>query len=704
MLKFKAGVLFLLFFIVSCSGSAIKTDTTMGKDTTQHKFTNSLITETSPYLLQHAHNPVNWMAWGDEAFEKAKKENKLVLISIGYSSCHWCHVMERESFEQEDVAELMNEHFVCIKVDREERPDVDQIYMDAVQLMNNGRGGWPLNCFTLPDGRPIYGGTYFAKEQWIEVLNNLQYNYEKTPHKFEEYATKLTEGIQQAGLVQLSSNGTTFSSEQLTEMVENWKGNLDLKHGGSKKSPKFPLPNNYDFLMQYAHHNRDEALMQQVDLTLEKMALGGIYDQIGGGFARYSTDEMWKVPHFEKMLYDNAQLVSLYANAFKRSKSPLYKKVVYQTIEWLKREMTTSEGSFYSALDADSEGEEGKFYVWDKAELESVLGSNYDFAKNYYAIDKNGAWEGNYILLRTETDEAFLEKNAMTKEALAKKVNEIETTLLKAREQRVRPGLDDKSLTSWNALMLVGLLDAYEAFNEKEFLSLAIKNAEWLVSSQLQKDGHLFHTYKNGQSTIPGFLEDYAFTIQAMTKLYENTFDEKYLNIADQLVAFTKTHFFDEKTGMFYFTSDEGSLIARKMEIHDNVIPATNSVMANQLYKLGVLLDRKQYKDMAKQMLANVIDDFPEYGGSLSNWGILTLNLTDVYYEVAITGKNTGNLRSGIQREYIPNKLILGAEKESDLILLEGKFLGDPTIFVCIEGACKLPTRTVQDALKQLSE
>lgn len=686
----------------SCSNGSLPANNTNDMDTTVHKHTNALIDETSPYLLQHAHNPVNWVPWSDEAFERAKAENKLVIISIGYSSCHWCHVMERESFEQEDVAALMNEHFINIKVDREERPDVDQVYMDAVQLMTNGRGGWPLNCITLPDGQPVYGGTYFEKKQWLQILTDLQFNYEKSPQKLEEYAAKVTAGVQQSELITLSTTGTKFNRDEINEMVKNWEKTLDYAEGGSQQTQKFPLPNSYDFLMQYAFQTGDEKIMQQVDLTLEKMALGGIYDQIGGGFSRYSTDENWKVPHFEKMLYDNAQLVSLYAKAYQRTQSATYKKVVYQTIEWLKREMMTKEGSFYSALDADSEGEEGKFYIWTKDELSTILGEDYSFVEKYYNVNKKGLWEGNYILLRQVTNDKFAADSDLSIEALTKKVDKINKLLLTERNKRIKPGLDDKSLTSWNALMTIGLLDAYAAFNDEKFLQMAIKNGKWIIEKQMKKDGHLFHTYKEGKSTIPGFLEDYAFTIAAFTKLYENTFDESYLEKADQLTAFAKLHFFDDQSGMFYFTSDEGSLIARKMEIYDNVIPSSNSVMANEMYKLGIILDRKEYKEVAKQMLANVIQEFPKYGSSVSNWGILALNLTGIYYEVAITGDRSNTLTKSLQKHYIPNKIVLGATDKSDLALLEGKFLGEPMIFVCIEGACKLPSNSLKGALKQL--
>ena len=683
-------LLFIFTMITSCANSQ-KKEKEIKKE---HKHTNALINESSPYLLQHAHNPVNWLPWGDAAFDKAKKENKLVLISIGYSSCHWCHVMEHESFENETVAKLMNDYFVCIKVDREERPDVDQIYMTAVQLMT-GSGGWPLNCFTLPDARPVFGGTYYPKDQWTSILKNLYTTYTEDPQKMLDYADNLTTGIQQSELIESPASPSLFTINKLDELAKIWKPNFDIKNGGMNRAPKFPIPNNYDYLMQYGHYKKDQDILNQVDLTLTKMAHGGIYDQIGGGFSRYSTDMKWKAPHFEKMMYDNAQLVSLYSKAYQRTKNPLYKNIVYETLNWVEREMTTKEGAFYSALDADSEGEEGKFYVWSKSELkETLTDSEYVTLKDYYEINPKGLWEGHYILLRDGEKEYSEDEYS--------KLKPITEKLLLKRAKRIRPGLDDKALTAWNAMMLNGYCEAYSVFNDTKFLDAALKNAKWLLKKQTKKDGSLFHTFKNGESKIDGFLDDYAFTITAYLALYEVTFDEKWLTEAKKLTDYSITHFEDEKSGMFYFTSNSGgSLIARKMEINDNVIPASNSQMAIVLFKLGTLLNNKTYISKSKQMLSNVYDDMTSYPSGYSNWSILALNLTNPFYEVAITGDEWSTKLTELNSHYIPNKLIMGGTK-SDLELLEGKFLNETTLFVCQHGSCQMPTSKTSVAVSQM--
>ncbi|MFM2190108.1 MAG: hypothetical protein RL491_494, partial [Bacteroidota bacterium] len=462
---------------------------------------NKLIHATSPYLLQHAYNPVEWYPWCDEALEKAKKEDKLLLISVGYSACHWCHVMEHECFENEDVAALMNDFFVCIKVDREERPDIDQAYMSAVQLLT-GRGGWPLNCFALPDGRPVYGGTYFPKKQWMEVLGNLASMYRGDRNRLEDYAKQLADGVAASEELKPSVDNL-LDKEIVHESIAKWKKLLDYHEGGPDRAPKFPLPNNYIYLMRYAHITGDADLESQVRLTLKKMAYGGIYDQIGGGFARYSVDGIWKVPHFEKMLYDNAQLMSLYAEAFRCWNDPLYRDIVYQTASFMEREWLSPEGGLYSALDADSEGEEGKFYVWKEAEIKSLLGDDAELAAAYFNINSRGFWEhGNHIPLRHDSDEEIAKRFGMPTEELRERIDVIRDKMLQSRNNRIRPGLDDKLLTSWNALAVSGFVDAYLAFGDERFLDRAKTIFKFLMTQMKRDDGGLQHAWKPGGEAI----------------------------------------------------------------------------------------------------------------------------------------------------------------------------------------------------------
>lgn len=670
----------------------------------QHKHTNALIHESSPYLLQHAHNPVNWVAWNQESLNKAKQEQKLLLISIGYSACHWCHVMENESFADSTVAAFMNEHFICIKVDREERPDVDQIYMNAVQLMT-GSGGWPLNCFALPDGRPLYGGTYFPKEKWMDVMAKVAGIWENDREKALEYATNLTKGVSESELIQRDTSAAVFNKKVISEFAEKWKTQVDNREGGPNRAPKFPLPNNYEFLLRYATLQKDESMRNHVNLTLEKMAFGGIYDQVGGGFARYSTDALWKAPHFEKMLYDNGQLVSLYAEAYQATKNPLYKEIVDETLTFIQREMTSEEGAFYSALDADTEGEEGKFYVWKKEELQSLLGEDFDWIKDYYNINSKGLWEhGNYILLRKHTDEEFAKKQGWEISKLKKKVKAVNALLLKERNKRVRPGLDDKQLTSWNALMLKGYADAYRVFGEHAYLNAALKNANFILTKQKTKDGGLWRNYKDGRSTINGFLEDYCFTIEAFIALYQCTFDRKWLDEADKLAAYTIEHFHDSESGMFFFNSNtDPQLIARKMELTDNVMPSSNSSMAKGLFYLGHFLDKKEYLDISEQMLNNVSNTIHQGPSWYSNWLQLMLHHTHPFYEVAIVGKTAQDKRAELEQHYYPNKLLMGGQKEDGLPLLENKLVnGETRIYVCVNKACQLPVKEVTQAIEQL--
>jgi len=667
---------------------------------------NRLAQETSPYLLQHAQNPVDWFPWGEEALEKAKKENKLLLISAGYSACHWCHVMEHESFEDEQVARIMNDHFVCIKVDREERPDIDQVYMFAVQLMT-GHGGWPLNCFAMPDGRPVYGGTYFPKKQWMNVLLNLADLWKNEPDKVIAYGEKLTEGVRMSEQVLNPENDSPLTLQTLSDSVAAWAGRFDHSEGGPDKAPKFPLPNNYQFLLRFAWSTGNLELLQHVKLTLKKMAYGGIYDQLGGGFARYSTDSLWKAPHFEKMLYDNAQLVSLYSEAHQCLKDPLYKDVVFETLEFVERELLSPEGAFYSALDADSEGEEGKFYVWSEEELKTVLGDDFTWFRDVFSVNEHGYWEesGQYILLRREDEEQLAKRFEWSVEELREKISRAKKLLLKEREKRTRPGLDDKSLTSWNALMLRAYVDAYEAFGEQRFLDVALKNAQFIAEKQLRADGGLNHSWKQGRSTINGFLEDYAAVIDAFTALYQVRFEERWLLLAEQLMQYAITHFSDARSGMFYFTSGlDPALIARKMENSDNVIPASNSMMARNLFYLGHFFSRTEWLTRARTMLGNVQKEIVMYGAGYSNWAMLQLHFVQPFYEIVIVGKDVDKKRSAFREHYRSNKIFAGSPGPGSLPLLRDRYTeGSTLIYVCVDNTCELPVEDVQEAATRLT-
>lgn len=689
--------LFLLIALISCKGQ--------NKNSMAHEFTNNLINETSPYLLQHAHNPVNWNAWNDETLELAKKDNKLIIISVGYSACHWCHVMEHESFENVEVAKVMNANYISIKVDREERPDVDQVYMNAVQLMT-GQGGWPLNVITLPDGRPIWGGTYFKKEQWIDALNKISELYNTNPDKLYEYADKLEQGIKTMDIVSLNNDDINFESSFIKETIAIWSQQFDNKKGGLNRAPKFMMPNNYHFLLRYAYQNNDSAINTFVNTTLTKMANGGIYDQIGGGFSRYSVDEKWHVPHFEKMLYDNGQLVSLYSDAYLVTKNELYKDVVVETLEFVKRELTAKNGAFYSSLDADSitkEGalEEGAFYVWQKEELKQLLGDDYNLFLDYYNVNGYGHWEnGNYVLIKSKTDKDFIEKHKIHFNTLVSKKQQWQDLLLKQRTLRKRPRLDDKTLTSWNALMLKGYIDAYRVLGNEDYLKSAIQNANFIINNQLREDGGLNHNYKNGVSSINGYLEDYATTTEAFIALYEITLNDKWLFTARDLTNYTFDHFFDETNKMFYFTSNEDAdLVSRNVEYRDNVIPSSNSIMAKNLFKLSHFYSNPHYYKTATTMLNNVKPEIKDYGSGFSNWLDLMLNYTNPFYEVAIVGASVSEKISELNTTYIPNKLIVGSKTESKLPLLENRYVdGETLIYVCVNNACKLPVSEVSKA------
>ncbi|MBF0433639.1 MAG: thioredoxin domain-containing protein [Fibrobacteria bacterium] len=670
----------------------------------EYAFTNRLINETSPYLLQHAHNPVNWFAWGEDALKKAQKENKLLVISVGYAACHWCHVMEHESFEDKQVADVMNNCFVSIKVDREERPDIDNIYMQAAQLLT-GRGGWPLNVIALPDGRPVYAGTYFSQAAWLSILNQISELYKNKPEKLYKQAELLSEGLQTDELLAVSQDYKDITRDVLDSVHDVMMPKLDFESGGQNGAPKFPMPVGLRFMLHYGDVFHSERALKWVDVTLKNMAQGGIYDQLGGGFARYSTDANWRVPHFEKMLYDNGQLLSLYSRAWQKSKSPAFKKVVYDIHDFMIREMTSPEGGFYSSIDADSEGEEGTFYSWTAKEIKSLLGRDATWFMEYYNITEEGNWEqGKNILYQSKSHHTFFKELHLSDVSMRKKLYKMRETLFKARSKRERPGLDTKILTSWNGLMITGLIDAYKAFHEIKFLNSALSAVTFVEKNMLNTDGRLNRALRRGNTPINGFLDDYAFIIEAYITLYQATFDESWLHKARQLVEYTFDHFYDNTSGMFFYTSDrDPDLIVRKMETDDNVIPSSNSAMAHNLYLLGLYYHNSDYHDRSKTMLLKVKPMLVKGGVYYANWNRLAIRFVSSHYEVAIVGNEALKKRQEFERYYLPNVILSGSVKESDLPLLKGKgHNGTTNIYVCQNKTCLPPVHSTATAIDRI--
>ena len=670
---------------------------------------NELHLESSPYLLQHANNPVHWKAWNSISLAKAKENNQLIIISIGYSACHWCHVMEHESFENESVAAVMNAHFVNIKVDREERPDVDAVYMKAIQIMT-GHGGWPLNIVALPDGRPVWGGTYFRSEEWTDTLEQLQKMYQMAPEKMIDYAEKLHQGINSISIIQNEAQENTNQQQLVENLVAKWKKSFDWEFGGMARAPKFMMPNNYHFLLRYAHQNQDNELLEFVNLTLTKMAYGGVFDTVDGGFSRYSVDIKWHVPHFEKMLYDNGQLISLYSDAYKLTQNPLYKEIIEKSLDFVNKEWKTKEGGFYSALDADSLNdtehlEEGAFYVWKIDQLKGLLKEDFELFSQVFNINSFGLWEEeNFVLIQNQSLETIAILNHLSLTELATKKKNWEQLLYTEREKRAKPRLDDKCLTSWNAIMLKGYVDAYKALANEDYLSIALENANFIIQKMWSSEGNLFHSYKNGKSTINGYLEDYCFVIAAFIGLYEVTFEEKWLHNAKQLTDYALEHFYDEKQSFFRFTSDKDEvLISVHYETEDNVIPASNSVMAKNLNQLSIYFNNPYYEKVAQKMLSILISTI-DYPSAYSNWLDLALTISGHNKELAICSPNAKEANKILTSLYFPNVIIAGTEKPSSLPLLKDRFVeGKDLYYVCQNKSCHLPSATIQEVISQLS-
>jgi uncharacterized protein YyaL (SSP411 family) len=675
-------------------------------------FTNRLATETSPYLLQHAHNPVDWYPWGEEALQKAKTEGKPILVSIGYAACHWCHVMERESFEDPETAALMNAYFVNIKIDREERPDLDHIYMDAVQVMT-GSGGWPLNVFLTPGAKPFYGGTYFPpvrahnRPSWKEVLMGVANSFREKNEAITTQAENLTGHLAASNqFEQQAETDAPFSREQVAILCENLLKTADRKEGGFGRAPKFPQSFSIQYLLRHYYFFKIPEAREQACLSLDKMIYGGIYDQVGGGFARYATDNEWLVPHFEKMLYDNALLVQVLSEAAQLTHKPLYTETIRQTMEFIEREMLSGEGGFYSAIDADSEGEEGRFYVWDKREIDTVLGEDASLFCAFYGVSEAGNWEGKNILHIPADPATFASFHSISNETLHTMMQAGCEKLLVHRNQRVRPLLDDKILLGWNALMNTACSKAFAATGNEQYRQLAIRNMRFLLDRFCGDDESFFHTYKNGKARFPAFLDDYAFLAQALINLQEISGDKEYLFRAGRIMEKILNDFGDAGAPyLFYTPAGQEDVIIRKKEVYDGAIPSGNAVTAGNLFYLSFVFDKQEWRTKAMEMVKSLQPVITRYPGSFGYWASLYVNITAGMKELVITGRNFNILHEAILSIFMPGRvLIVSATPDQGIPLLTGKdFSGETRGYLCENYVCHPPV-TDLSSLIQLIE
>lgn len=672
--------------------------------------TNHLINETSPYLLQHAHNPVNWYPWGEEALQKAKAEDKPILVSIGYAACHWCHVMERESFEDESTAALMNEYFINIKIDREERPDLDHIYMDAVQAMS-GSGGWPLNVFLTPDTKPFFGGTYFpparayGRASWKEVLEGIHQNYTEKKEEVISQAENLTSHLLTANSFGIQKPGepVLFAEEQLQTIAANLLANADAEWGGFGRAPKFPQSFSIQYLLRHYHFTNDEKALQQALLSLDKMIDGGIYDQLGGGFARYSTDAEWLAPHFEKMLYDNALLVSVMAEAYQITQNPRYATAIRHTLAFIESEMLSDENGFYSALDADSEGVEGKFYTWSKTEIDELLGEDAPVFSSFYGVTEKGNWEHTNILWVIKPIEIFATENNIPIEELRQKLSTCCEKLMQYRSKRIRPLLDDKILLGWNALLNTAYSKAYAALGDEFYKQMAICNMAFLETKLCDAEGTWYHTYKNN-ARIPAFLDDLAYLIQSYIHLQEITGTGEYLVKAQKLTEQVISRFEEAESGFFFYTNkDQSDVVVRKKEVYDGAVPSGNAVMAHNLLYLSIVFDRPEWYERANTMVGSLSKAILKYPGSFGVWALAQQLITKGIVEIAITGQQAKTFLCPVLRKFLPNKILQAEETNSQLFpLLAGKTGGNEgrtTFYLCKNYACKAPFYTIEQLL-----
>lgn len=670
--------------------------------------TNRLIHEASPYLLQHAHNPVDWYPWGEEALQKAKAEDKPILVSIGYAACHWCHVMERESFENEETAALMNQYFINIKIDREERPDLDHVYMDAVQAISGG-GGWPLNVFLTPDRKPFYGGTYyppvraFNRMSWTELLHAIHDMFTQKRNEVEAQAENLVHHLATSNMLGLQEDikDEVFNEDNLVAAADAILKQADTEWGGFGKAPKFPQTFTIQYLLRHYYFTGSEPAIRQALLSLDKMIFGGINDQLGGGFARYSTDAQWLAPHFEKMLYDNALLVSTISEAYQLTQQPHYAEAIRSTLAFVQRELTAPDGAFFSALDADSEGVEGKFYTWSKAEVDTILGDDSNLFCKVYDVSERGNWEGTNILWQPRYE---MPVSAEEKAILAR----CREQMFAVRRNRIRPLLDDKILLGWNALMITACCKAYSALGDALFLEMATRAIQFL-ETKLQQGDVWLHSWKEGKTAHAAFLDDYAYLIQAYIHLQEVTGSQYYLLKAKALTTYVQQHFWDNEAGFFFFTpAHQSDVVVRKKDVYDGAMPSGNSVMAGNLHYLSIVFDEKEWLTQSHRMVQSMATAMVRYPTSFGVWAAVMQNMVYGINEIVITGAAAPGELPELLQHFIPNKILQLATEQpvTDVFsLLQGKEVKPETaIYVCKNNACLAPVTTVPAALDLIGE
>ena len=668
---------------------------------------NKLSNEKSLYLKQHSTNPVDWMPWNQSALKLASEQNKLLIISVGYSSCHWCHVMEEETFSDEQAAEIMNSKFINIKVDREERPDIDELYMKSLVLMT-GSGGWPMNIIALPDGSPIWGGTYLPKENWITVLNQISDLYNERYDDVLEYSVKLKEGLSPKKIINYEIKESELFS-QIRGASDFAYKSLDTENGGLKSNQKFHLPSLIDFFQKGSYHFKEKKYLEFTDLTLKNIAYGGINDHVDGGLHRYTVDSIWHIPHFEKMLYDNAQMLSVFSRAYKRNNDKVYKKLIDDIFDFLENNLTGDNGLIFSSISAVTEiGKnkiEGDYYVWDKDEIKDILQEDFDLFKEYFNLNQDGLWEKNkYVLKRINDDDFFTKKYNISSKKLKSVISESITKLRKSKEKREKPIIDKKVLTAWNALTAIGMSNAFQSTGEKKFIEKAVDIVSAIEENLINNDLTVKRSLSISNENIL-FLEDYSYLISAYLSLYQSTFNYDFIDKADALSKKAIAIFADKNSSFLKFSSDQSLLFSENLFVNkDGVVPSANSVMCKNLFLLSHHTGNRDFLNIGKSMLNEISTQLISNPLDYMNWLSVSLDYYDEFYEVVISGKKSIEMAKEINSIYLPNILIATSKKDSEKYLLKNRYIkGENLIYVCVNNTCKYPVNNVEAALKLIT-